>query len=238
MESSRKRPGPSGQKCFTRSSFIAMAQNHTTVIKTHYSPFTPFNLLLICKYHVVVPKYSISSFVASVECRPNVRDTFPFAFRSTEVCMILKTALTSLLKFSLSFITVYFLPSHPHISYSIFPFYSPSSSLQLYSHPFSDSSPTYTPIRKCPFLSSSCSFVLEPLLPKKQHFKSQDKLDRDEPEKDRKEKKKEKRNSKHQEIFDKELKATDIPMQPTEAVILSETVSERDYFADVFLCRT
>lgn len=60
-------------------------------------------------------------------------------------------------------------------------------------------------------------------MPKK-HFKSQDKLDRDEPEKDRKEKKKEKRNSKHQELFDKELKATDIPMQPTEAVILSETV--------------
>lgn len=76
-------------------------------------------------------------------------------------------------------------------------------------------------------LLSFCSFVLEPLLPKKQHFKSQDKLDRDEPEKDRKEKRKEKRNSKHQEIFDKELKATDIPMQPTEAVILSETVRER-----------
>lgn len=63
-------------------------------------------------------------------------------------------------------------------------------------------------------------------MPKKQHFKSQDKLDRDEPEKDRKEKKKEKRNSKHQEIFDKELKAADIPMQSTEAVILSETVRE------------
>lgn len=63
-------------------------------------------------------------------------------------------------------------------------------------------------------------------MPKKQHFKSQDKLDRDDPEKDRKEKKKEKRNSKHQEIFDKELKATDISIQPTEAVILSETVRE------------
>lgn len=72
------------------------------------------------------------------------------------------------------------------------------------------------------------SFALEPLLPKK-HFKSQDKLDRDEPEKDRKDKKKEKRNSKHQEIFDKELKAADIPMQPTEAVILSETVREHKY---------
>ncbi|KAK1793794.1 hypothetical protein P4O66_001523 [Electrophorus voltai] len=69
------------------------------------------------------------------------------------------------------------------------------------------------------------SFALEPLLPKKQHFKSQDKLDRDEPEKDRKEKKKEKRNSKHQEIFDKELKTADVPAQPAEAVILSETIS-------------
>lgn len=63
-------------------------------------------------------------------------------------------------------------------------------------------------------------------MPKK-HFKSQDKLDRDEPEKDRKERKKEKRNSKHQDIFDKELKAADIPTQPTEAVILSETVRKR-----------
>jgi len=70
---------------------------------------------------------------------------------------------------------------------------------------------------------------LEPLLPKKQHFKSQDKLDRDEPEKDRKEKKKEKRNSKHQELFDKELKTADIPQQPSEAVILSETVSICSY---------
>lgn len=68
------------------------------------------------------------------------------------------------------------------------------------------------------------SFALEPLLPKKLHTKSQDKLDRDEPERERKEKKKEKRNSKHQEIFDKEMKTMDIPLQPTEAVILSETV--------------
>lgn len=68
------------------------------------------------------------------------------------------------------------------------------------------------------------SFALEPLLPKKLHTKSQDKLDRDEPERERKEKKKEKRNSKHQEIFDKEMKTTEIPLQPTEAVILSETV--------------
>lgn len=75
------------------------------------------------------------------------------------------------------------------------------------------------------FSLSSDRFALEPLLPKKQHCKSQDKLDRDEPEKDKKEKKKEKRNSKHQELFDKELKTADIPPQPSEAVILSETVS-------------
>lgn len=69
-------------------------------------------------------------------------------------------------------------------------------------------------------------FALEPLLPKKVHCKSQDKLDREELERERKdkEKKKEKRNSKHQEIFDKELKATDISMQPSETVILSEMV--------------
>uniref|UniRef100_A0A4W4HM09 Dedicator of cytokinesis 1 n=1 Tax=Electrophorus electricus TaxID=8005 RepID=A0A4W4HM09_ELEEL len=76
-----------------------------------------------------------------------------------------------------------------------------------------------------PSRPGSDGFALEPLLPKKQHFKSQDKLDRDEPEKDRKEKKKEKRNSKHQEIFDKELKTADVPAQPAEAVILSETIS-------------
>lgn len=61
-------------------------------------------------------------------------------------------------------------------------------------------------------------------MPKKLHTKSQDKLDRDEPERERKEKKKEKRNSKHQEIFDKEMKTTEITLQPAEAVILSETV--------------
>lgn len=71
------------------------------------------------------------------------------------------------------------------------------------------------------------SFALEPLLPKKLHTKSQDKLDREEPERDRKEKKKEKRNSKHQEIFDKEMKTTEIPLQPAEAVILSETVLKK-----------
>uniref|UniRef100_A0A8D3DHF7 Dedicator of cytokinesis 1 n=1 Tax=Scophthalmus maximus TaxID=52904 RepID=A0A8D3DHF7_SCOMX len=68
------------------------------------------------------------------------------------------------------------------------------------------------------------TFALEPLLPKKLHTKSQDKLDRDESERDRKDKKKEKRNSKHQEIFDKEMKTTEIQLQPAEAVILSETV--------------
>ncbi|CAJ0966420.1 unnamed protein product [Ranitomeya imitator] len=57
------------------------------------------------------------------------------------------------------------------------------------------------------------------------HYRSQDKLDRDDLDKDRKEKKKEKRNSKHQEIFDKEFKAADIAPQQSEAVILSETIS-------------
>lgn len=71
------------------------------------------------------------------------------------------------------------------------------------------------------------SFALEPLLPKKLHTKSQDKLDRDEPDRERKEKRKEKRNSKHQETFDKELKTTEIPLQPAEAVILSETVLKK-----------
>lgn len=70
------------------------------------------------------------------------------------------------------------------------------------------------------------SFALEPLLPKKLHTKSQDKLDRGEAEWERgsREKKKEKRNSKHQETYDKELKTAEAPPQPTEAVILSETV--------------
>lgn len=66
--------------------------------------------------------------------------------------------------------------------------------------------------------------MLEPLLPKKMHSRSQDKLDKDDPDKDKKEKKKEKRNSKHQEIFEKEFKSTDISLQQSEAVILSETV--------------
>lgn len=57
------------------------------------------------------------------------------------------------------------------------------------------------------------------------HSRSQDKLDKDDLDKDKKEKKKEKRNSKHQEIFDKEFKSTDISLQQAEAVILSETIS-------------
>ncbi|NXW05445.1 DOCK1 protein, partial [Fregetta grallaria] len=81
------------------------------------------------------------------------------------------------------------------------------------------------PSLKSPISSSSVAFVLEPLLPKKMHSRSQDKLDKDDLDKDKKEKKKEKRNSKHQEIFDKEFKSTDISLQQSEAVILSETIS-------------
>uniref|UniRef100_A0A672RBE2 Dedicator of cytokinesis 1 n=1 Tax=Sinocyclocheilus grahami TaxID=75366 RepID=A0A672RBE2_SINGR len=91
--------------------------------------------------------------------------------------------------------------------------------------PLSVASVTSIPSENSPSRPGSDGFALEPLLPKKLHCKSQDKLDRDEPEKDRKEKKKEKRNSKHQELFDKELKTAEIPLQPSEAVILSETVS-------------
>uniref|UniRef100_A0A8C6VE30 Dedicator of cytokinesis 1 n=1 Tax=Naja naja TaxID=35670 RepID=A0A8C6VE30_NAJNA len=76
-----------------------------------------------------------------------------------------------------------------------------------------------------PSRPGSDGFVLEPLLPKKMHSRSQDKLDKDDSDKDKKEKKKEKRNSKHQEIFEKELKSTDISLQQSEAVILSETIS-------------
>uniref|UniRef100_A0A671LA44 Dedicator of cytokinesis protein 1-like n=1 Tax=Sinocyclocheilus anshuiensis TaxID=1608454 RepID=A0A671LA44_9TELE len=91
--------------------------------------------------------------------------------------------------------------------------------------PLSVASVTSISSENSPSRPGSDGFALEPLLPKKLHSKSQDKLDRDEPEKDRKEKKKEKRNSKHQELFDKELKTAEIPLQPSEAVILSETVS-------------
>uniref|UniRef100_A0A8D0ARD5 Dedicator of cytokinesis 1 n=1 Tax=Sander lucioperca TaxID=283035 RepID=A0A8D0ARD5_SANLU len=91
--------------------------------------------------------------------------------------------------------------------------------------PLSVASVTSISSDNSPSRPGSDGFALEPLLPKKLHTKSQDKLDRDEPERERKEKKKEKRNSKHQEIFDKEMKTTEITLQPAEAVILSETIS-------------
>ncbi|XP_056887217.1 dedicator of cytokinesis protein 1 isoform X2 [Takifugu flavidus] len=91
--------------------------------------------------------------------------------------------------------------------------------------PLSVASVTSVSSDNSPSRPGSDGFALEPLLPKKLHTKSQDKLDRDEPDRERKEKKKEKRNSKHQEIFDKELKTAEIPLQPAEAVILSETIS-------------
>ncbi|XP_078269755.1 dedicator of cytokinesis protein 1 isoform X2 [Rhinoraja longicauda] len=76
-----------------------------------------------------------------------------------------------------------------------------------------------------PSRPGSDGFILEPLLPKKMHSRSQDKLDKDDFDKDKRDKKKEKRNSRHQEMFDKELKTTDISTQSPEAVILSETIS-------------
>ncbi|KAJ8284749.1 hypothetical protein COCON_G00035990 [Conger conger] len=91
--------------------------------------------------------------------------------------------------------------------------------------PLSVASVTSISSDNSPSRPGSDGFALEPLLPKKLHCKSQDKLDREEPEREKKEKKKEKRNSKHQEIFDKELKATEFALQPAEAVILSETIS-------------
>uniref|UniRef100_A0A8C0HEX5 Dedicator of cytokinesis 1 n=1 Tax=Chelonoidis abingdonii TaxID=106734 RepID=A0A8C0HEX5_CHEAB len=99
-------------------------------------------------------------------------------------------------------------------------FTMPSSSRPLSVASVSSVSSDSTPSRP-----GSDGFVLEPLLPKKMHSRSQDKLDKDDLDKDKKEKKKEKRNSKHQEIFDKELKSTDISLQQSEAVILSETIS-------------
>ncbi|NXY23702.1 DOCK1 protein, partial [Atrichornis clamosus] len=99
-------------------------------------------------------------------------------------------------------------------------FTMPSSSRPLSVASVSSLSSDSTPSRP-----GSDGFVLEPLLPKKMHSRSQDKLDKDDLDKDKKEKKKEKRNSKHQEIFDKEFKSTDISLQQSEAVILSETIS-------------
>ncbi|NXD34514.1 DOCK1 protein, partial [Copsychus sechellarum] len=99
-------------------------------------------------------------------------------------------------------------------------FTMPSASRPLSVASVSSLSSDSTPSRP-----GSDGFVLEPLLPKKMHSRSQDKLDKDDLDKDKKEKKKEKRNSKHQEIFDKEFKSTDISLQQAEAVILSETIS-------------
>ncbi|KAM4636036.1 dedicator of cytokinesis protein 1 isoform 2-T2 [Discoglossus pictus] len=99
-------------------------------------------------------------------------------------------------------------------------FTMPSSSRPLSVVSVSSVSSDSTPSRP-----GSDGFVLEPLLPKKMHSRSQDKLDRDDLDKEKKDKKKEKRNSKHQEIFDKEFKATEITVQPSDAVILSETIS-------------
>ncbi|XP_075889561.1 dedicator of cytokinesis protein 1 [Nelusetta ayraudi] len=93
--------------------------------------------------------------------------------------------------------------------------------------PLSVASVTSISSDNSPSRPGSDGFALEPLLPKKLHTKSQDKLDRGEAEWERgsRDKKKEKRNSKHQETYDKELKAAEAPPQPAEAVILSETIS-------------
>ncbi|XP_014385634.1 PREDICTED: dedicator of cytokinesis protein 1 [Myotis brandtii] len=99
-------------------------------------------------------------------------------------------------------------------------FTMPSSSRPLSVASVSSLSSDSTPSRP-----GSDGFALEPLLPKKMHSRSQDKLDKDDPDKDKKDKKKEKRNSKHQEIFDKELRPVDAAPQGSEAVILSETIS-------------
>ncbi|MEJ1273710.1 hypothetical protein NN561_004581 [Cricetulus griseus] len=99
-------------------------------------------------------------------------------------------------------------------------FTMPSSSRPLSVASVSSLSSDSTPSRP-----GSDGFALEPLLPKKMHSRSQDKLDKDDPDKEKKDKKKEKRNSKHQEIFDKEFKPADSSLQQSEAVILSETIS-------------
>uniref|UniRef100_H3CYE3 DOCKER domain-containing protein n=1 Tax=Tetraodon nigroviridis TaxID=99883 RepID=H3CYE3_TETNG len=61
--------------------------------------------------------------------------------------------------------------------------------------PLSVASVTSVSSDNSPSRPGSDGFALEPLLPKKLHTKSQDKLDREEPERERKEKKKEKRSS-------------------------------------------
>ncbi|KAJ1066991.1 hypothetical protein K5549_012350 [Capra hircus] len=89
-------------------------------------------------------------------------------------------------------------------------------------------SPVHGPILHHAFLipASIRGFCLLPLVRQYpfQAWLRWDKLDKDDPDKEKKDKKKEKRNSKHQEIFDKEFKPTDIPLQQSEAVILSETL--------------
>ncbi|XP_068610915.1 dedicator of cytokinesis protein 1 [Brachionichthys hirsutus] len=100
-----------------------------------------------------------------------------------------------------------------------------SSTMPSSQRPLSVASVTSISSDNSPSRPGSDGFALEPHLPKKLHTKSQDKLDREEPERERKEKRKEKRNSKHQEIFDKEMKTAEILLQPAEAVILSETIS-------------
>ncbi|KAG8517471.1 Dedicator of cytokinesis protein 1 [Galemys pyrenaicus] len=91
------------------------------------------------------------------------------------------------------------------------------------SRPLSVASVSSLSSDSAPSRPGSDGFMLEPLLPKKMHSRSQDKLDKDDPDQDRKDKKKEKRSSKHQEACDKELRPADAPLQPSEAVILSET---------------
>lgn len=99
-------------------------------------------------------------------------------------------------------------------------FTMPSTSRPLSVASVSSLSSDSTPSRP-----GSDGFALEPLLPKKMHSRSQDKLDKDDGDKERKDKKKEKRNSKHQEILEKDFKPADACPQPSEAVILSETIS-------------
>uniref|UniRef100_A0A8C5Q6X1 Dedicator of cytokinesis 1 n=1 Tax=Leptobrachium leishanense TaxID=445787 RepID=A0A8C5Q6X1_9ANUR len=96
-------------------------------------------------------------------------------------------------------------------------FTMPSSSRPLSVVSVSSLSSDSTPSRP-----GSDGYAHEPLLPKKMHSRSQDKLDRDDLDKDKKDRKK--RNSRPQEMFDKEFKAADISAQ-SEAVILSETIS-------------
>ncbi|XP_004701293.1 dedicator of cytokinesis protein 1 [Echinops telfairi] len=93
------------------------------------------------------------------------------------------------------------------------------------SRPLSVASVSSLSSDSAPSRPGSDAFVLEPLLPKKMQSRSQDKLDKEDADKEKKDKKKEKRTSKHQEAFDKDFKPADTPLQRSEAVILSETIS-------------